>query len=230
MLSFIKIFIIFLLLEGCREPADLAIAVDSSDSIGPQRYYAILNFVKEIVRGLPVGNNVQLGLLTYADDTTIRFPLNTYSNSLDTTKAISFPFMAGTTRTSEALRQLKNMFSNGRSNVRNVGLVITDGMSVNPQTTWSRAVELHNDDVNMLSVGIRIRNKRGIKELEGIATDPDDKNFIRLPQFNDLYNTSLVDQLVNAVCNSKFFLFIQYQLKSFNLFRTFAKISLIFLR
>ncbi len=39
------------------------------------------------------------------------------------------------------------------------------------------------------------------KELEDIASDPDEKNFIEVDNYNTLFN--ITDKLLNLVCNSK---------------------------
>ncbi|CAD5114775.1 DgyrCDS3819 [Dimorphilus gyrociliatus] len=185
----------------CREQADVSIAIDSSDSIGPKRYYAVLNYVKNIVRGLPLENNVRVGVLTFADQTIVRFPFNKYRNSDEAANALSFPFMNGATKTSQALVQMRDMFNSARRNVRSVGIVITDGMSANPDQTWKNAVELHNRDITMLGVGLKV-NSKGLSELEGIASDPNDKNILQLNTFDDLYNPRYTLQMIDAICNN----------------------------
>lgn len=159
--------------------------------------------MKNIVRGLPIDDDVRVGLLTFADQTIVRFPFNRYQTSEDVANAVSFPFMNGATKTSQALTQMRNMFNSARGGVRSIGVVITDGMSANPDQTWKNAVELHNRDITMLGVGLKV-NKQGLSELEGIATDPNDKNVIQLNNFNDLYDPNYTLRLIDAICNSMY--------------------------
>lgn len=142
--------------------ADVVIALDSSGSIGRENYYTVLDFTKELVASLNIGNHHTLiGLETFSNGVEVKFNLNDFSSKIDVVNAISFPYNGGTTNTAEALRIMSEaMFSpqgGDRSNVRNVGLVITDGESNDRVKTFSQAVAARDQGIDLLALGINIK-------------------------------------------------------------------------
>ena len=103
-----------------------------------------------------------------------------------------------------ALQMLKNeMFTSSRGdrdNVDNIGVVLTDGRSNDPQATWQNAMSIRKDGVNMISVGVGNAN---MKEMQAIATDPngDNANIFMVDTFDNL--ATINDQLISAICNGE---------------------------
>ena len=62
----------------CREPVDLVIALDSSFSIGPNNYLAMTDFIRDLVRDLPMQEDreVRVGFMAYSDRTEVRYLLS----------------------------------------------------------------------------------------------------------------------------------------------------------
>ncbi|ELT92983.1 hypothetical protein CAPTEDRAFT_220507 [Capitella teleta] len=185
--------------------ADVVIALDSSGSIGRENYYTMLDFTKELVASLNIGRQHTLvGLETFSNGVEVKFNLNDFQNKLDVVNAISFPYNGGTTNTAEALNIMTEaQFSpqgGDRSQIRNVGIIITDGESNDRVSTFAKAVEARNQGIDLIAVGINIKSRAGQRELRGIASDPDDRNVMNVVDFESLLN--MTDAVVTAVCNT----------------------------
>ena len=64
-------------LTGCRRPVDLVLALDSSDSIGADKYNKLLDFGKELARSVNIGESrTRMGVITYANDALVRFQVS----------------------------------------------------------------------------------------------------------------------------------------------------------
>ena len=87
--------------------------------------------------------------------------------------------------------------------------MVTDGRSDDPDATWERARVLRNDeDAFMVAVGIG-NNIRQL-ELEGIASASLDNNVIKTDDFDRL--DEIQEQLVDAICNSKWTIEAPFQI------------------
>lgn len=140
----------------------MVIALDSSGSIGRENYYTMLDFTKELVASLNIGRQHTLvGLETFSNGVEVKFNLNDFQNKLDVVNAISFPYNGGTTNTAEALNIMTEaQFSpqgGDRSQIRNVGIIITDGESNDRVSTFAKAVEARNQGIDLIAVGINIK-------------------------------------------------------------------------
>ena len=102
-----------MLLSGCKESADLVLAIDSSSSMGDSQYNQLLEFSRTFASLLNIGPaGSLLAVETYADTNVVMFHLNKYDRKGDVINAISFPFMNGKTMTAEALRTMReSMFT-----------------------------------------------------------------------------------------------------------------------
>ncbi len=207
----------------CPEHPDLILAIDSSSSIGYSQFTRLLQFTRSFTDHLNIGPTLtQLATETYANNAIIRFHLDRYETKQKVMAAMSFAFMNGATNTAAALYGMRvNMYTpqNGaRPNSRKIGLVISDGHSANRIQTWTQAVKNHEQNITMLTVGVGVQSRWDRKELRGIATDPDDDNFVEAATFDDLLNLNITYQLVTAVCNSKLLNNIQLILGSRQVF------------
>ena len=118
----------------------------------------------------------------------------------------------GTTNTGAAIKNMKdNMFSSlrgDRSGSPDVAMVVTDGNSDDRKDTFEQAMLARKNGVRMLAVGINLKTYHGQRELQGIASDPDDKNVFNVPNFEGLFN--ITDRIVEAVCDGQYFTGLQF--------------------
>ena len=109
--------------------------------------------------------------------------------------------MDGSTDTAAGLEASRSIFRQSlgdRSDVKNVGLLISDGHSDNRQRTQSEAERNRGAGINMLSVGVGLRTKYDRKEMLGVVTHPD--NFLELENMSNIGNATAV--IIEAVCNN----------------------------
>jgi len=187
----------------CPEPADVVFAIDDSASINDEKYYLMLDFIKNFADMLNF-QNMRLGIETFADKAQVQFHLNQFDNKEDIINAISFMHTKGSTNTADALKTMRAMFDVSKGNrpgVKDVGFVVTDGESIDRALTFQEAVTTRDQDITLLAVGLSIKSLEGQRELAGIASDPDSSNVINVDAFAGLYNIS--DMLLRAVCNAE---------------------------
>ena len=118
-------------------------------------------------------NSTRVGLIPFTDTASILIPLGSINNTQQLTTAINnIVYLRGGTRTDLALDLVPTAFSNARVNegIPRVVILLTDGRSNNPTLTAQAATRVHNDNIEVYSVGIG----SGINEAELhiIASDP----------------------------------------------------------
>lgn len=197
--------------QTCRQDqVDISFAIDTSSSIGERNFYTMMGVTKNIIRALNLNtaSTGRLGLETYSNIQTPGFQMNAYQTKEQILNAISYRYPGGTTNTAAALSYMRQtMFTsaNGdRTNARNIGIVMTDGMSNDRAATFREAVLSRGTGNTLLAVGIGLGGKYGQLELQGIASDPNDKNVFNAANFMDLFNKTgaISTALVDAVCNN----------------------------
>ena len=179
--------------------------MDSSKSIGEKTYYQLQDFSKYLVRHLNVGPDIRVAFETYNNNPEVRFDLNDYNTKRQVIDAMSYRHMGGQTNTAEALRTMANTVYGGsadRAGVRNIGILLSDGHSADRADTFSAAVQVHEDDITVLGVGVNVKGEYARRELHGITSDPDSSNFVETDTPSDM--DGIAQDLLTLVCNSKF--------------------------
>ena len=190
----------------CDGAVDVVFIVDSSGSIRSSRYPLVLDYVKGIVKSLEVHpDRARVGLITFGDEATVRFHLNTYATKEDVLQAIdNLPWTRGRTNTADAIHKVRTeMFtsSNGdRFDPPNMAVIITDGQSnVNEEDTLPEAMEARLEGIHMMAVAVG--TSQTSLEIKGLASDPDSVNVFRVEEFGELVNMTL--PVVDAMCDGK---------------------------
>ena len=166
--------IIIQLILGCETGLDLIFVLDSSGSIGSFNFVTMKNFVANVTANFEItANSTRVGLIRFSDTASILIPLGSNNNTQQLTTAInSVVYIGGNTRTDLALDLVPTAFNNSRINegIPRVVILLTDGRSNNPTLTAQAAPRVHNDSIEVYSVGIG----EGIDETELhiIASDP----------------------------------------------------------
>ncbi|CAG5136834.1 unnamed protein product, partial [Candidula unifasciata] len=167
-------FVIYFL--GCDARIDLVIVLDASTSVTEPNFLLMKNFVKDFLQDADIdGGNVRVGVIIYSTEDYVQFHLNTYRTSAEVYRAIDeIPYRHGSTNTADALRTMRSqMFtqSNGdRPDVKNIGIVVTDGVSnINSRRTVPEAEQAQADGIRIYAIGIGLSDTR---ELDGIASKP----------------------------------------------------------
>ncbi|XP_071136869.1 matrilin-3-like [Mytilus edulis] len=177
--------------HGCvNDPADIVFLVDRSGSVKIQNFRRGLNFIKDFAKHYTIGhNNVQIGVVTFANTVRKEIGLNQYSNrqALNTAMdRIQYDDVHGT-HTSTALQYILDHSFNNKSgerpNVPNFLIVITDGRAGPLEFRPNKeAAQLHQTNIETFSIGIGNMNP---SELRLIGTD--DKHVYTVKDHLDLH-------------------------------------------
>ena len=168
--------------------------VDGSDSISDGDFSTIKTAILSLLDELTLGeDNVKFGLVLYSSNITTVIALSSDKKQIRTEIATLMHSRQGT-NTHLGINQMNLMFAQqGRKGVPKVGIVITDGISKDPEETATEAATAKSNNINMYAVGIT--KHIDMTELKKIASS-DDKA-ISLKTFNQLKTgiTSLMKQV-----------------------------------
>ncbi|XP_069841223.1 collagen alpha-1(XXVIII) chain [Dendropsophus ebraccatus] len=195
----------------CKEiPMELVFVIDSSESVGPENFEIIKDFVTALVERVTVGRNAtRIGLVLYSLEVKLEFGLNRFTTQQDVKQAIrKMMYMGEGTYTGTAIRKAtQEGFYGARNGVRKVAIVLTDGQTDKRETVkLDIAVrEAQAANIEMYAIGIVNSSdptqQEFIRELNLIASDPDAEHMYLIDDFNTL--PALESKLVNQFCEDE---------------------------
>ena len=77
--------------SACRDPADVVFAIDASGSVGKDNFYTVLDFTKDLVMNMNIGQT-RVAFETFANNQQLQFNLNSHETRDSAVAAISFPY------------------------------------------------------------------------------------------------------------------------------------------
>uniref|UniRef100_H3D6W0 Collagen alpha-1(XXVIII) chain n=1 Tax=Tetraodon nigroviridis TaxID=99883 RepID=H3D6W0_TETNG len=197
----------------CKErPMELVFVIDSSESVGPENYEIIKDFVNALVDRVTVGRNAtRIGLVLYSLEVNLVFNLARYSNQQDIKQAIrNIPYMGEGTYTGTAIRKAtQEAFHGSRLGVSKVAIVITDGQTDKrePVKLDIAVREAHAANIEIFALGIvntsDTTQAEFMRELNLIASDPDEEHMFLIDDFNTLPVSALESKLVSQFCEDE---------------------------
>ncbi|XP_035286547.1 collagen, type XXVIII, alpha 1a [Anguilla anguilla] len=191
----------------CRErPLELVFVIDSSESVGPENFDLVKDFVNALVDRVPVSREAtRVGVVLYSHVATVTVGLQQPFDA-DAVKAAvrGMPYVGEGTFTGSALQRAARVLQAGRPGVRKVAVVITDG-----QTDRRDAVDLegaardaHAGGVEVFVVGVVSRRDphyaEFVAEMNAVATDPDHEHVYMIDDFRTL--PTLEGKLLSQIC------------------------------
>uniref|UniRef100_A0A3Q3LB90 Collagen alpha-1(XXVIII) chain n=1 Tax=Mastacembelus armatus TaxID=205130 RepID=A0A3Q3LB90_9TELE len=195
----------------CKErPMELVFVIDSSESVGPENFEIVKDFVIRLVDRTTVGRNAtRIGLVLYSLEVHLEFNLARYINKQDIKQAIrKMPYVGEGTYTGTAIRKAtQEAFFTARPGVRKVAIVITDGQTDKrePVKLDIAVREAHAANIEMYALGIVNSSDptqaEFLQELNLIASDPDSEHMYLIDDFNTL--PALESKLVNQLCEDE---------------------------
>ncbi|OWF48418.1 collagen alpha-1(XII) chain-like [Mizuhopecten yessoensis] len=175
----------------CDEAADVVFVLDTSSSIWTKDFTKQLEFVDSVVSQFNVSpNDTRVAVMTFARNHYVIFKLNRYKNVIDVKAAIKrIRHRQGSmTNTGPAIRFMSSrMFTRGnggRENMPHIAIVITDGKSQRSTETLKAAMAAQEKDIEIYAIGVGPNVKES--ELRGIASDPDDRYFFYVDNYDAL--------------------------------------------
>ncbi|XP_054634059.1 collagen alpha-1(XXVIII) chain-like isoform X1 [Dunckerocampus dactyliophorus] len=195
----------------CKErPMELVFVIDSSESVGPENFEIIKDFVNALVDRVTVGRNAtRIGLVLYSLEVKLVFNLARYVTKQDIKQAIrNIPYMGEGTYTGTAIRKAtQEAFYSSRLGVSKVAIVITDGQADKrePVKVDIAVREAHAANIEMFALGIVNTSDptqaEFLRELNLIASDPDTEHMFLIDDFNTL--PALESKLVSQFCEDE---------------------------
>lgn len=189
---------------------ELVFVIDSSESVGPENFEIIKDFVNALVDRVTVGRNAtRIGLVLYSLEVKLVFNLARYVTKQDIKHAIrSIPYMGEGTYTGTAIRKAtQEAFYSSRLGVSKVAIVITDGQTDKrePVKLDIAVREAHAANIEMFALGIVNTSDptqaEFMRELNLIASDPDSEHMFLIDDFNTL--PALESKLVSQFCEDE---------------------------
>ena len=189
--------VLFNVNTGC--PVDLAFVFDSSDTIGVGALGDAKMLVKKMVKGLELGaDESRVALVVFADKVEVkaRFSENLsvkqFQNMVQNMKSIG-----SRTRIDKALVETKKVFKEGRNDVYNITVVLTDGIQSEDHDTkslLSTSEPLRRAGVRVIAVAIGTRASKGRLRLMTDSMDDvkeEDEALEYFQQLSDKLNQNL---------------------------------------
>ncbi|XP_033750926.1 cartilage matrix protein-like [Pecten maximus] len=172
--------------------ADIVFLLDSSSSIRQEQFQDQLNFVQNVADNFKIGsNNIQVGAITFSDETKLNFQLNTHQTKPELKSAIArIPYVGGGTNTAKAIAYAQEkMFTpenGGRAWAAKILVLITDGFLNREHyvAAHQEAYFAKFDNVTIMAIGVG----SGVqdKDLEGLASTPKEKYVFRVNDYQAL--------------------------------------------
>ncbi|XP_030641205.1 collagen, type XXVIII, alpha 1b [Chanos chanos] len=194
----------------CREsPLELVFVIDSSESVGPENFDIVKDFVNALIDRVSVSPEVtHVGVVLYSH---INFVVTTLVQQMgrDEVKAAvrRMPYLGEGTYTGSAINQANQIFREARSGVRKVGVVITDGQADERDVIrLEDAVrEAHSASTEMFVIGVVNQSDPFFpdfkKELDMIASRPAREHVYLINDFRNL--PILESKLLSRICESE---------------------------
>ena len=192
----------------CR--LDIVFLLDSSSTISSVNFKSQLEFIIRIVNQYEISaSSTQVGIISFSSTTSATNPFGFSIGSIldknQLVQAISSlqQFSDIGRRTDLALSHAYQDLQSFRSDVANVVVVITIGISNNPQTTTEAAQRLHSlEDTEVFTVAISTdTSDEFLNEIYAIATDPDFDHGFVLNDFQRQSFDAIYGSLIAEICD-----------------------------
>ncbi|XP_037025914.1 uncharacterized protein LOC119067187 [Bradysia coprophila] len=189
--------------EECEYDNDVIVLIDSSGSIGVDNYKKEKLFTYDIARAFQGNPDASsFGFTMYSQSVQIVVPLeNTLSDQEVYGRILNATYMGYTTNTDLGIISATDEFTSSTRPVTKNLVVITDGLSNNPQWTKAAADAANAQGIRTFAVGVGSQvqsNPQLQTELLDIAGGNPDRVFTA-DTFDDL--TSILNPVTQAVCN-----------------------------
>ncbi|XP_041375252.1 cartilage matrix protein-like [Gigantopelta aegis] len=183
------------------KPADIYFLLDSSNSIWIHDFnLRMVKFVRDMVNIFDIGTNkTRVGVITFSSDVTPVFRLDEYTSRDSLLKAISpehIKHQGGGTNTGSAIAYVRDHGFRSRPQVAHIMVVITDGVSFDPEVTRREAAAAKRAGIYMFAVGVG--QSVDATELRDMASSPSDRFMFSVSGFHAL--TTLRDILAIRTC------------------------------
>lgn len=191
----------------CREsPLELVFVIDSSESVGPENFELVKDFVNTLIDRVSVSREAsRIGVVLYSHVDMVVVSLQQQSSQDDVKAAIrKMPYLGEGTFTGSAIHRANQLFQAARPGVRKVAVVLTDGQA-DPRDIMQfkdTAAEAHAQGTEMFVIGVVNKTDHLYEEFQAemnvIASDPDEEHVYLIDDFRSL--TNLESKILSRIC------------------------------
>ncbi|XP_041811938.1 collagen, type XXVIII, alpha 1a [Chelmon rostratus] len=191
----------------CREsPLELVFVIDSSESVGPENFELVKDFVNALIDRVSVSREAsRIGVVLYSHVDMVVVSLQQQSSQDDVKAAVrQMPYLGEGTFTGSAIHRANQLFQASRPGVRKVAVVLTDGQA-DPRDVMQfeeTATEAHAEGIEMFAIGVVNKTDPLYEEFQAemnvIASDPDEEHVYLIDDFRTL--PTLESKILSQIC------------------------------
>uniref|UniRef100_A0A8C1WX71 Collagen, type XXVIII, alpha 1b n=1 Tax=Cyprinus carpio TaxID=7962 RepID=A0A8C1WX71_CYPCA len=199
--------------EGCGricrvQPLELVFVIDSSESVGPENFEVIKDFVNTLIDRVSVSPEVtRVGVILYSHINLVVTSIQERLSRDEVKAAVRrMPYIGEGTYTGSGIRRANEIFHFARPGVKKVAVVITDGQTDHRDTVkLEDAVrEAHSANITMLAIGV-VNQSDPIyadfkQELKSIASPPTEEHVFSIMDFGML--PEVESKLLHEICEN----------------------------
>ncbi|KAA0710589.1 Collagen alpha-1(XXVIII) chain [Triplophysa tibetana] len=189
-----------------RSPLELVFIIDSSESVGPENFELVKDFVNTLIDRVSVSwDGARVGVVLYSHMDMVVTSLQQMSDQAGIKAAVRrMPYLGEGTFTGSAIHRATQLFQAARPGVRKVAVVLTDGLADKRDTVSleEAAEEAHTDGIEIFVIGA-VNSSDSLytgfsNEMNVLASDPDSEYVYLIDDFMAL--PSLEDRLLSQIC------------------------------
>uniref|UniRef100_A0A1B8Y7C9 Collagen alpha-1(XXVIII) chain n=1 Tax=Xenopus tropicalis TaxID=8364 RepID=A0A1B8Y7C9_XENTR len=197
--------------EGCGKdckdvPLDLVFIIDSSESVGPENFDIIKQFVNRVIDKISTDQSAsKVGIINFSHKVEVVAHIGQLSNKENLREAINrMNYLGEGTYTATAIKKSTELFQQSRGDVKKIAIVITDGQAdVRDNLSLDLVVrEAHSVNVEMYVIGVVDTHDPNYNlfrnEMNLIASDPDEEHVFQIADFSTL--SELENKLFRKIC------------------------------
>ncbi|KAK7138963.1 hypothetical protein R3I93_016165 [Phoxinus phoxinus] len=191
----------------CRKsPLELVFVIDSSESVGPENFEVVKDFVNALIDRVSVSREAtRVGVVQYSHVDVVVASLQQLPDQAGIKTAVRRMLYLGEgTFTGSAIHRATQLFQAARPGVRKVAVVLTDGRADKRDAVRLKdaAEEAHDAGIEILVIGI-VNGKDSQyaefkKEMNILASDPDEEHVYLIDDFMRLHTLEI--KLLNQIC------------------------------
>ncbi|XP_009328764.1 PREDICTED: collagen alpha-1(XXVIII) chain-like isoform X2 [Pygoscelis adeliae] len=189
-------------------PLELVFVIDSSESVGPDNFNIIKTFMKTVIDKVSANHvTTRIGIINFSHKVELVSSLKQYTTKEYLKSAVDkMPYLGEGTYTASAIQEAIQLFQAARPAVRKVAVVITDGQADTRDKVQLDTVvrEAHATNIEIFVIGIIQRTDPHyddfLKEMQLIATDPDEEHVYQIDDFMTL--SALENKLITKICEN----------------------------
>lgn len=180
---------------SCRQtPLELVFVIDSSESVGPDNFDIIKDFVNGLVDRASVRRDTtRVGVVLYSHINIVVVNLGQEVTQDEIkSKVRSMTYLGEGTFTGSAIQQANQVFKAARPGVRKMAIIITDGQADRRDAVSleSAVSEAQRSNIETFVVGVANQSdplyEEFRKELQLMASDPDSEHVFLIDDFRTL--------------------------------------------